>query len=1036
MAELLLPLLLLFGVFGNAPSLADSGPDLGRPRHAPRFANSTAGSQPEASCRMGIDSCTIPAASPCLVSPTSAVTNGTASLPDHKGQFRGAATGTGIQASPGTLTSRSTATAGHGTLTDEPPVTLTALPSGVSLQTLDKATYTSPTYITTTYPGRNEPTIVPIIIPFVGPPMICFNCFINFPPNIKIDVPQFCIQLFGIKIGNCPPKDDDKNDDKEDDKEDDEGGNDENDADEKPTESEKQSTSTTSTSSSCTVTITATHRSVFCSVTKGNSAAPSCSTTAYTTATECSALGKTAAVTTTVTPTPIVPLCGPETCGGQVCPKEETAPPKSPAARALPKRGNPALGRWPDPADYPNHEGFIADQIDGIAQGTASKPRYNPKLVKHFDNWPISAAWVPFKGDVEALALQGLYGCTSIILVSRRGAWNKDRATPFGRLIDEYLPMGMNPRDPYRHYYEYGLAEMKDHPELGDAGSMFGDVPKGTDTPSSLNMRAYIVTPRVHLGRQLYVDDSGQVIPHAVLNNVHHQRGTMRAPAHVERLKWEIDKVYGDIPMEVLDYNAWVPKLEHTTRWDSQRILTDDHGTEYGRLRDYMAAMTRPTVRGKFLLQYQPAKTCSDRAEWRLWFEGQPVGDRADVWAPLKDQVFAPPASGPRAGKEQDTGCEGPVPGAPPGGPPTSAGGSDAGGSASRAIPQPTASVPSSKASGNPPLSGNHTLSSPQSIPAVPATLSTSASRIVHPPGSNPVPPTARLNTTTLGVPTTVSRPVLPPANATTPRAPATVDDSIDTIFTTVIVTVKPPPTRKTGLTAVPITTSTLPAAASTAEAKPSSQEAAKTTPAPSKPPPPIVTATSSAAKTTPSPSKPPPGPAPSQAVAIYYVDTVTLDYNKMLETEGAWWMFPAGVSADRIDHDPCGKEPQGWTFLDKPPSLESVPWPPSLDAEKHFFDQRYCKYKAPGGGGGGGGGGKAAGYGTLTCEHVAEFACERDPRASDRIECGWDPVAERTFVARVMCKFPTTDHRTDDEGAEVGSSAWVKTKVPLLGPP
>ncbi|KAK1961492.1 hypothetical protein LY78DRAFT_750187 [Colletotrichum sublineola] len=1010
MTEPLLTLLLLFGVLGNALSLADSETDLDRLHHAPRVANGTADG---------------------LISSTSAVANGTASLTDDKSLSPGTLPLVNIQTSSGTLTSGSTATTsstttGSGTLTDEPHSTVTILPSGVSFQTLDRVTYTSPTYITTTSPGSNHPTVVPIIIPFVGPPMICFNCFVTFPPNIKIDVPQFCIQLFGLKIGNCPPKKDDK---KGGDEEEDEGGgekeddDEKKDDDEKPTKSEKQSTTTSTSSSSCTVTVTATHRSVFCSVTR-------------------------------------------------VCSGKTEARPTAPAAKGRLKRGNPDLGQWPDPADYPDHQGFIADQIDGIARNTLGRPRYSPKLVQHFSGYPLSAAWVPFKSDVEALALQGLYGCTSIILVSRRGAWvshiwetvikNKDRLSSFSSMVESYLPRGMTPSDPHHKYYEYGMAEMKDRPELGEVGVMFGDDHQDADTPSSLNMRAFIVTPRAYMSPWIYMEPDGRALPHEVINDIHQQRGTVRTPTQIERLKQEIADIYGDIPLEVLDYNAYIPKLEHTKNWDSKKVMTDDDGTEYI-LRDYMAVKLRTTVRGKFLLQYQPARACDQTAEWRLWFEGQPVGDRADAWLPLPNQLFAPGGVGVQPGRRQENVC--PVQSAPP--VPSSP--TSAGGSASSVISQPASGVSSTQASWKPPLSGNRTLSSPPNVPTK------SASGVGHPPGSNPVLPTTRINTTTpwVYVSTTMSRPGLPttllntttlrvPGNTTnlsmpatisipvpstihvsttSPRAsitvpspwiPTTVNNPSDTILTTVKVTNKPPTTQSPGLTVIPIT----PATTFTAKAPSISEEVAKTTTASSMPPPMTTTPSAGkplstskeAAKTTSSPPSKPPGPAPSEAVAIYYVDTLMVNYNRMIEVEGAWWMFPVGVKGDQVDHDPCGKEPQGWMFLETPLSLQNVPWPPSLDAEKFFFDHRYCKYKAPTS--------EGDGYGTLACEKVAEFACERDPRATMKLACESDPVAERMFVPRVLCRFPTTDHRPEVDEGKGASVGWVKTKVPLLGPP
>ncbi|KAF6820509.1 hypothetical protein CSOJ01_00765 [Colletotrichum sojae] len=96
-----------------------------------------------------------------------------------------------------------------------------------------------------------EPIPVPI-------PVICFNCVPKVKlPKIEIKTPQFCIRIFGLKIGNCPPANDNKpggeDDPPEDDPED----------DPEPTESASKSkeassttTTTTTSSSSCTATTT------------------------------------------------------------------------------------------------------------------------------------------------------------------------------------------------------------------------------------------------------------------------------------------------------------------------------------------------------------------------------------------------------------------------------------------------------------------------------------------------------------------------------------------------------------------------------------------------------------------------------------------------------------------------------------------------------------------------------------------------------------------------------------------------------------
>ncbi|KAK6217123.1 hypothetical protein QIS74_07237 [Colletotrichum tabaci] len=500
----------------------------------------------------------------------------------------------------------------------------------------------------------------PVIIPFVGPPQICFGCIVKFPPNIKIDIPEFCIQLLGLKIGNCPPKKnkDGKDDDKDDDENDDEDEDDDDDKSKSKTRTKTHSSTATTTSSSCTATVTATQKSIFCSVARGNTAEAECSTSAYTTVKQCSVIASATTVTSTYTSMPSAILCGPDSCGGRACAIKKIERSEDSAAQDLVRRGDPSLGKWPDPSDHENHESFIVSQIDAIAEDTAKKERYTPKLVEHGPNDGPSANWTTFKDNVEAIGLEGLFGCTSIILVSRKGAWishiwqttmdpeeedlDEDDSTmdPFEHLIEVELPNRIPPDMEFYKFYEYGLNDMKDHPEDGDAGVMFGNSKDGaTDTPRSLNMKAFIVTPRKWTYPEVYFDARGRRIPHQVLAHVDFRKGTVRYPDQVRALQTAVTEVYGDIPVEVIDYNPTIVRPENWAafQWTGKLIVNG----ELMPIPEYHGRLSRRNVRGKILLQYQPAATCQDEAEWRLWVEGQPAGDRADKWPPLAGQVFS-----------------------------------------------------------------------------------------------------------------------------------------------------------------------------------------------------------------------------------------------------------------------------------------------------------------------------------------------------------------------------------------------------------
>uniref|UniRef100_L2FQV5 Uncharacterized protein n=1 Tax=Colletotrichum fructicola (strain Nara gc5) TaxID=1213859 RepID=L2FQV5_COLFN len=379
-------------------------------------------------------------------------------------------------------------------LTTNPGPTLTKVPELAVFQTLTGVTYTTPTYITTTSSGSDQPTIVPVIIPFSGPPRICFGCYLSFPPNIAISVPEFCIQLFGLNIGSCPPSSDT------------DGKDGDNDEDKK---SDSQS-STTSTSSSCTTTITATHESVFCSVTKESPTDGSptktlgCSTAAFTTVTGCS--GQNSAITSTSElRTPTEWLCNPSTCGDTDCAaskkkRRELAP------RELRERGDPEQGVWPDPSDYQNNQdAFMIGETWEIVDPQVSLS-YDAKEVKltqlYHGDFVTSHNWISFEDKVGAISVHGLWGCTSVVVLSRRGAWASHIwEMAFASRSDNYfadraifdLHSGAGTNNDLTEYREWGIDDLRYQADAGDRGVIFGD---GTPADNDLPIQVYIFTPR------------------------------------------------------------------------------------------------------------------------------------------------------------------------------------------------------------------------------------------------------------------------------------------------------------------------------------------------------------------------------------------------------------------------------------------------------------------------------------------------------------------------------------------------------------
>ncbi|KAK2612072.1 hypothetical protein QQS21_001921 [Conoideocrella luteorostrata] len=333
--------------------------------------------------------------------------------------------GSQSKASSGVVSSVKSST----TSTTVPPAIVTTLPSGASLVTLTHGTQTKPEYITITNTGTRQETIVPVIIPVQGPPIICYGCHKSFPPNIKIDTPGFCVQLFGHKIGKCTqdhpgdPGDVGKSKPSK-----------EPPAPEKTAtkpserrESTKLLTSNTSTlSQSCTQTVTASYVSVFCTVArvaKQPRGEPSkgCSSLTYKTIRGCSVTNSIATKTTTVQARKTFIPCAPGgRCGGgggKKCPGVKRSLPDDDDLRnlTLTKRTDEQR-QWEEPKQGENNDQYVARQVRLI---------YNNHFGKYVKLSADGASpdFIQFGNKVESLAVQGLYGCTYVIVVSRRGVW-------------------------------------------------------------------------------------------------------------------------------------------------------------------------------------------------------------------------------------------------------------------------------------------------------------------------------------------------------------------------------------------------------------------------------------------------------------------------------------------------------------------------------------------------------------------------------------------------------------------------------------
>lgn len=176
--------------------------------------------------------------------------------------------------------------------------------------------------------------------------------------------------------------------------------------------------------SSCTTSFTKTWESVLCAVTAASSANNKrqdqpCTTQIYSTVTGCSAVDSTVTSTTTTTPgVKPTPQCSFESCGtGSTCPVQKRG-----LERRRPNRvTQPEDYSWAGPGNYGgNNQNFMAGEV-AIAYDFVDHDDPFTRAVKL--DIGTTSNYLFFAKSPGSLAVAGLYGCTSVIAVSKRGAW-------------------------------------------------------------------------------------------------------------------------------------------------------------------------------------------------------------------------------------------------------------------------------------------------------------------------------------------------------------------------------------------------------------------------------------------------------------------------------------------------------------------------------------------------------------------------------------------------------------------------------------
>ncbi|RYP91394.1 hypothetical protein DL770_002439 [Monosporascus sp. CRB-9-2] len=402
---------------------------------------------------------------------------------------------------------------------------------------------------------------------------------------------------------------------------------------EKQDDEPTSTTTTTASSTSCTQTITETWESVFCTVTASSSVNGKrqdqpCTTLVYSTVTGCSVVGSTVTSTTTTTPTSTpIPQCAFEACGGDssTCSVKE----RDLSKRRPDRVTQPDANTWAGPENYGgNNQDFMAGEV-GLAY--QNPDIHNQGVV--LDNG-LTSNFVGFYGNTATLAVSGLYGCTSVIAVSKRGAWVSHiwEVPLFTHAWnDPNPPTALEQRDIFQNQvltalhagtsvnHVFGLAQMRD-PSVGD------DQPISHYLDDDADPHVFIFAPymRGEWGTPNYNNE----FPTGLSEAWGQDDGL---PSKNQQIENEIKAIFSaqnglQVPYEKILY---APR-----QWANPLIPEDLGDSNYD------------NHRGKVLVQYQPAKSCQEKASWRIWFEGHELqGSHQVEWEPLGTfQVVQNPA--------------------------------------------------------------------------------------------------------------------------------------------------------------------------------------------------------------------------------------------------------------------------------------------------------------------------------------------------------------------------------------------------------
>ncbi|RYP13177.1 hypothetical protein DL765_007004 [Monosporascus sp. GIB2] len=274
---------------------------------------------------------------------------------------------------------------------------------------------------------------------------------------------------------------------------------------------------------------------------------------------------------------------------------------------SAPKRSTePPRGQWSSPCNYER------SSIDLFMRGEVARAYSEGngvelvKITSPF-TFPTSSLVRTFGDGVVSAAVAGLHGCTSVIVVSRRGVWlSHIWETPsFTGLLLSRIPL----------MFEDGLSK-----EARFSYEVLSALRRGNATSAhhrtgiaDLRSSETLHARRSRRRRSLFDNDAKPRVyiftPKSVI------RAGFRFPDHIERIKDEILAIFGDYPVPI-----------HVIGYDPPREA--DVGGKKGKKQD----TDYRTAKGKVLVQYQPSSNYNGRSSYRVWFEGRVHPDGSDQW--------------------------------------------------------------------------------------------------------------------------------------------------------------------------------------------------------------------------------------------------------------------------------------------------------------------------------------------------------------------------------------------------------------------